>query len=70
MMARRNPFTMEYYTGRKDQYDIDYSIFRKAVEETRTREELIKYLEERFSYVISRIADENARELMEEMNLI
>ena len=70
MMARRNPFTKEYYTGRKDQYDIDYSIFRKAVEETRTREELIKYLEERFSYVILRIADENARELMEEMNLI
>ena len=30
MMARRNPFTKEYYTGRKDQYDIDYSIFRKA----------------------------------------
>ena len=68
-MARRNPFTKEYYTGRKDQYDIDYSIFRKAVEETRTREELIKYLEERLAYVISRIADENARELMEEMNL-
>ena len=68
-MVRRNPFTKEYYTGRKDQYDIDYSIFRKAVEETQTREELIKYLEERFSYVISRIADENARELMEEMSL-
>ena len=69
MMVRRNPFTKEYYTGRKYQYDIDYSIFRKAVEETQTREELIKYLEERFSYVISRIADENARELMEEMSL-
>ena len=69
MMARRNPFTKEYYTGRKDQYDIDYSIFRRAVEETQTREELIKYLEERFSYVISRIADENARELMEELEL-
>ena len=69
MMVRRNPFTKEYYTGRKDQYDIDYSIFRKAVEETQTREELIKYLEERLAYVISRIADENARELMEEMNL-
>ena len=69
-MVRRNPFTKEYYTGRKDQYDIDYSIFRKAVEETQTREELIKYLEERLAYVISRIADENARELMEEMNLV
>lgn len=69
-MARRNPFTKEYYTGRKDQFDIDYSIFRKAVEETQTREELIKYLEERFTYVISRIAVQNARELMEELELV
>ena len=37
MMVRRNPFTKEYYTGRKDQYDIDYSIFRKAVEETQAK---------------------------------
>ena len=56
MMARRNPFTKEYYTDRKDQYDIDYSIFRKAIEKTQTREELIKYMEEQLSYVISRIA--------------
>jgi hypothetical protein len=69
-LARRNPFTKEYYTGRKDQFDIDYSIFRKAVEETQTREELIKYLEERFTYVISRIAVQNARELMEELELV
>ena len=44
-MAKRNPFTKEYYTGRKDQYDLDYALFRKAVEETETRDDLIKYLE-------------------------
>ncbi|MEM0135058.1 MAG: hypothetical protein QXU18_07530 [Thermoplasmatales archaeon] len=69
-MAKRNPFTKEYYTGRKDQYDLDYAIFRKSIDETQTREELIKFLEERFGYVIARIADQNARELMEELELI
>ncbi|MHB1527809.1 MAG: hypothetical protein ACYDAP_01060 [Thermoplasmataceae archaeon] len=31
-----NKFEKEYVTGRKDQFDIDYAIFRKAVEETET----------------------------------
>jgi hypothetical protein len=70
MMAKRNPFTKEYYTGRKDQYDLDYALFRKAVEETETRDELIKFLEERFGYVIAKIADQNAKELMEDLELI
>ena len=69
-MAKRNPFTKEYYTGRKDQYDLDYALFRKAVEETGTREEFIKFLEERFGYVIAKIADQNAKELMEDLELI
>ena len=69
-MAKRNPFTKEYYTGRKDQYDLDYALFRKAVEETGTREELIKFLEERFGDVIAKIADQNAKELMEDLELI
>ena len=69
-MARRNPFTTEYYTGRRDQYYLDYAIFQKATEETGTREELIKFLEERLGYVIAKIADQNARELMEELELI
>ena len=69
-MAKRNPFTKEYYTGRKDQYDLDYALFRKAVEETGTRKELIKFLEERFGYVIAKIADHNAKELMEDLELI
>ena len=69
-MAKRNPFTKEYYTGRKDQYDLDYALFRNAVEETGTREELIKFLEERFGYVIAKIADQNGKELMEDLELI
>ena len=69
-MAKRNPFTKEYYTGRKDQYDLDYALFRKAVEESETRDELIKFLEERFGYVIAKIADQNAKELMEDLELI
>lgn len=69
-MARRNPFTKEYYTVRKDQYDLDHALFRKSIEETATREELIKFLEDRFGYVIPKIADQNARELMEDLELI
>ena len=40
------------------------------MEETKTRDELIKYLEQRFGYVILKIADQNARELMEDLELI
>ena len=68
-MARRNPFTKEYYNGRKAQYDLDYAIFQKAMEGTETGDDLIKYLEQRFGYVISKIADQNARELMEDLEL-
>ena len=64
-----NKFEKEYITGRKDQSDIDYAVFRKAVEETETREDLIKQLEERFNYVIAHIASERAKELIAEMGL-
>ena len=37
-MGKSNNFKKEYVTGRKDQYDLDYTIFRKCVEETETRE--------------------------------
>ena len=70
MMARYNGFKKEYITGRKDQYDLDYALFRKSIEETDTREGLIKLLEEKLKYVISKIAFERANELMEEMELI
>ena len=36
-----NKFEKEYVTGRKDQFDVDYAIFKKAIDETETREELI-----------------------------
>jgi len=65
-----NKFEKEYIIGRKDQFDIDYAIFRKAVEETETREELIQMLEEKLNYVISHVANQRAKDLMQEMNLI
>ena len=69
-MGRPNNFKKEYVTGRKDQYDLDYALFRKCVEETENREDLIQLLDERMKYVISKIAFERANELMEEMDLI
>ena len=65
-----NKFEKEYVTGRKDQFDVDYAIFKKAIEETETREELIRNIEERFSYVISHVASQRSKDLMQEMNLI
>lgn len=59
----------EYVTGRKDQYDLDYALFRKCVEETDTREDLIRLLDDRLKYVISKIGSERANELLEEMEL-
>ena len=68
-MAKRNAFTREYHTGRKDQYDLDYAIFRKAVAETETMDELVRYIDEKFGYVIAKIADENAKGLMQDLEL-
>jgi len=51
-MAKRNPFTREYVSGRKDQFDVDYTVFRKCVDETRTREDLINLLDEKLKYII------------------
>jgi len=34
---KSNGFVNENVIGRKDQFDLDYAIFRKAVEETETR---------------------------------
>lgn len=65
-----NRIKKEYISGRKDKFDIDYAIFRKAVEKAQTREELISYIEEKMNYVISRVASERAKTLMEEMELI
>ena len=67
---KSNGFVKEYVIGRKDQFDLDYAIFRKVVEETETREDLINYIEEKMQYVISRVASERAKTLMEEMELI
>ena len=68
-MAKTNSFKKEYITGRKDQYDLDYAIFRKCVEETETRGELIQLIDERLKFVIFKIGFERANELMEEVGL-
>jgi hypothetical protein len=65
-----NRIKKEYVSGRKDQFDLDHAVFRRIVEETKTREELIEKMEEKFDFMISRIADERARDLMEEMELV
>ena len=68
-MAKRNPFTKEYNTGRKDQFDIDYTIFRRSIDETATRDEMITFLEEKLKFVIAKIAEANSKELIEGMEL-
>jgi hypothetical protein len=70
IFMKNNGFVKEYVIGRKDQFDLDYAIFRKAMEETETREDMINYIEEKMQYVISRVASERAKTLMEEMELI
>jgi hypothetical protein len=70
IFMKNNGFVKEYVIGRKDQFDLDYSIFRKGIEETETREDMINYIEEKMQYVISRVASERAKTLMEEMDLI
>ncbi len=69
-MGKSNSFKKEYVTGRKDQYDLDYALFRKCVEETDTREDLIQLLDDKMKYVISKIALERANELMDELGII
>jgi len=58
---KNNRFVKEYVIGRKDQFDLDYAIFRKAIEETEMREDLINYIEEKMQYVISRVASERGK---------
>ncbi len=65
-----NPFNKEYNSRRKDQLDVNYDIFKKFSVEAQTKEELIAMLEEKFNYVISRIANENAKELLADMQLL
>ena len=68
-MGKSNNFKKECVTGRKDQYDLDYALFRKCLEETDSREGLIQLLDEKLKYAISKIAFERANELMEELEL-
>ncbi len=68
-MAKTNNFKKEYVTGRKDQQDIDKALFKKCVDETETREELIQLYEDKMSFVNSKITYDRGSELTEEMGL-
>ena len=50
--------------------DIPVHQLYSTIEETETREDLILKIEERFNYVISHVASERAKNLLQEMNLI
>ena len=60
-----NKIKKEYVAGRKDQFDLDFAIFKRAVMESKTREELVAAMESKFSLLISRLADDRAKDLME-----
>ena len=69
-MGGENAFVKEYYTGRKDQFDLDYLIFREAAKSATSKEELIGVMNERYQFVISRLAERRARTLKEDLGLI
>ncbi|MBX8639005.1 MAG: hypothetical protein KIS29_01525 [Thermoplasmata archaeon] len=69
-MTKENGFVKEYYTGRKDQFDVDYALFREAAKAAKTKEELVGMLNEKYQFVISRIAEKRANTLKEDLGLI
>ena len=69
-MTKENGFVKEYYTGRKDQFDVDYAIFREAAKSATSKEELVGMVNEKFHFVISRLAERRANTLKEDLGLI
>ena len=65
-----NDFKKEYVTGRKDQWDIDYKIMMKGREVSKTIDQYFEFLNENMSFVITKVSNERADELMEELELI
>ena len=63
-----NGFIVEYVIGRKNQFALVHSIFRKTIEETDTRGALINYTE-KMNYEISKVASKNTKTLMEILEL-
>ena len=69
-MSKENGFVKEYYMGRKDQFDVDYALFREAAKGAKTKEELVGMLNEKYQFVISRLAERRARTLKEDLGLL
>lgn len=45
----------EYYTAGKDQFNVDYAIFRKAAKNAASEEEFVGIVNEKFHFVMSRL---------------
>ena len=69
-MTKENGFVKEYYTGRKDLFDVDYATFGKADESATSKEELVGMVNEKFHFVISRLGERRANTLKEDLGLI
>ena len=69
-MTKENGFVKEYYTGRKDQFDVDYAIFRESAKCATSKEELVGMVNEKFHFVISRLGERRANTLKEDLGLI
>lgn len=69
-MLKDNAFGKKYVTGRKDQFDINHTIFSEAVKSTKDREALTIRMEEKFNFMISHTAEDNANILKQEMELL
>ena len=62
-----NPLSKEYNSGGRHQVNVDYTIFRKSAKEAVTKEKFEKILEGGFNYMTSWIADEDAKESIEDV---
>ena len=59
-----------YDQGRIDSTETFDEILKRGIQETKTREELITLMNEKCSFIITRIANERAKDLMQELELI
>ena len=68
--VKENIMEREYNSGRRDQADTDYLVFRELVEEAVTKEELAEMIDERFNLIAEKMARKRSKNLMEELELI
>jgi hypothetical protein len=66
---KQNGFEKEYFTGRRDQFDLDLDTFWKCVEtcKNKPKEELIETYRKEMSLVVQTLAKERASTLRSEI---